>query len=443
MLISIKQYWINIKNSLWFLPTMMAISAVVLALGFIKLDEYVKNKNFPLEWLMYSGHGEGARSVLSTIASSMVTIAGVTFSITLVALTLASSQFGPRLLRNFTSDKGNQFVIGTFISTFIYSLIVLLNIQGSGNNASVPKISVVFAFLFAILSLGILIYFIHHVSISIQADFIIKSSYNDFKKVIDEYLLDESDSVGEMKDSDSLEQVKAEYVLLTKVYFNDSGFIQNVNYEGACRWAEKNNAIIEWLNYPGSFATIHHVLAIVYHNSALPHKAEQQIRKFMVTGVRRTPNQDLLFPLRQIVEVGVRALSPGINDPHTTISCIQWMGAALSDLAKKKFNSSILYDSNKNIRVIKKQISYQDIVDTCFDQLRLYAKSNVYVVVEILETIKKSLQITKSQDLRKVLNTKAADIYNETIEHWDEKQKLKIEKSYLEIIQLNEPIVVL
>lgn len=442
MELNIKQYWLNIKNSLWFIPTLMAISAIVLAFGFLRLDNYIMYKNFPVKWLIYGGQGDGARSVLSTIASSMVAIAGVTFSITLVALTMASSQFGPRLLRNFISDKGNQFVIGTFISTFIYSLIVLLSIQGSGNEVFVPKISVIFAFLLAILSLGVIIYFIHHVSTSIQADFIIKSSYNELKKAMGDFFLDEKDNVADSCSSDSLGAEKAEYILFTKMYFNDSGFVQDMNYVGAFKWAERNDALIEWLTYPGSFATVHHVFAVVHHRSLLPSKAEQNLRNLIVTGVRRTPNQDILFPLRQIVEVGVRALSPGINDPHTTITCIQWIGVALSDISKKEFGSTVLCDKNKNIRVIKKQITYQDIVNTCFDQIRLYAKSNIYVALELLDAIKKPLQITKNQELRNVLQTKAADIYLENIEHWNEKQNQEVERSYLEIMQLDQPTMI-
>ncbi|MEO7800564.1 MAG: DUF2254 domain-containing protein [Ginsengibacter sp.] len=434
--VRLKQYWFNIQSSLWFLPTIMALASVVLAFAFLELDSSITYKDFPIAWFIYGGQPDGARSVLSTIASSMVTIAGVTFSITLVALTMASSQFGPRLLRNFISDKGNQFVIGTFISTFIYSLIVLLTIRGSDDDEFIPKISVVFAFLLAILSLGVLIFFIHHVSTSIQADYIINSSYKDFRKVTDNYLLNEGDSVENIDISASLKQVKAEYLLSTEVHCDKSGFIQSVDYEGACKWAEKNNAAIEWLIYPGSFVTIHHVFAIVYHQSLQPLQTEKQIQDFIVTRYQRTPNQDLLFSLKQIVEVGVRALSPGINDPHTAITCIQWIGAALSELSTKKFGNPFLRDSSANIKVIKKQITYQDIADTSFDQLCLYGKSNIYVIETLLDAIKKPLEIPINKEFESVLKAKATDIYRETIHQLNDNQKLSIEKSYYEIMQL-------
>lgn len=443
MEVRIRQYWFNIRNSLWFLPTIMAISATMLAFGFLELDNHITYKDFPIGWFIYGGQREGARSVLSTIASSMVTIAGVTFSITLVALTMASSQFGPRLLRNFISDKGNQFVIGTFIATFIYSLIVLLNIGGSGEEVFIPKISVVFAFLLAVLSLGVLIYFIHHVTTSIQADYIIKSSFNDFIRLTNTYLLKEDENIEQVDSTSSLKQVRSEYLLSTDIFFFNSGFIQSVDYQGACKWAEKNNLVIEWLVFPGSFVTVYQRFSIVHHKSSLPQKAEQQLQDFIAIGYQRTPNQDLLYSLKQIVEVGVRALSPGINDPHTAITCIQWIGAAMSELSKKKFDSPVLNDKNGSFRVIKKQITYQDIADTCFDQLRLYARSNVYVVMEMLFAIKRTLRITNHKEFGKALQEKAEDLYHETIQQLDGPQKRAIEKTHREIMQLYQQIMML
>ncbi len=247
MEIQLKQHWFNIKNSLWFLPTLMALSAVIIAFGLLELDSTITYEDLPISWFVYGGQFDGARLVLSTIASSMVTIAGVTFSITLVALTMASAQFGPRLLRNFISDKGNQFVIGTFISTFIYSLIVLLAIRGSENDEFLPKISVVIAFLFAVFSLGGIIYFIHHVTTSIHADYVIKESYNDFKEVIKEYLLDQDEPCADISYTAQMKKVQVEYMLSTNCCFHISGYIQSVDYEGACAWAEKHGVVVEWL----------------------------------------------------------------------------------------------------------------------------------------------------------------------------------------------------
>ncbi len=353
--IRLSQQWFNIRNSLWFIPSVMAISAVILAFLLLEIDANIIYKNIPFDWFIYGGNREGARSVLSTIATSMVTIAGVTFSITLVALTMASAQFGPRLLRNFISDKGNQMVIGTFISTFIYSLIILLTIKGTGDDAFLPKVSVIFGFLLSIFSLGILIYFIHHVSTSIQADYVVKSSFHEFEALADEYFLTEKPPNDEAPLQDVLDELQTTNRFKQEVVFVETGYIQIVDYKGLCKWSEKNMLVTVMHVHAGDFATIHQTFAHLYYINDLPRDFEKEVMKYIVIDYQRTPNQDIQFSIKQIVEVGVRALSPGINDPHTAITCIHWIGAALAIIAKKHLKPAIIRDVKGNIRLTKKQ----------------------------------------------------------------------------------------
>jgi uncharacterized membrane protein len=437
MEIRIKQYWYNIKNSLWFLPSIMALASAVLAFTLLEVDGHIVYDDFPLKWFIYGGQRDGARSVLSTIAASMVTIAAVTFSITLVALTMASAQFGPRLLRNFIADTGNQFVIGTFISTFIYSLIILLSIRGSENDEFIPKVSIVFGFLLAIFSLGVIIYFIHHVTTSIQADYVIKASYNDFLKISSEYLLDAGDQHDHFDNAGESEEVKQKFHSACNVSFTSSGYIQSVDYAGSCKWAEKNDLVIEWLVYPGLFASIHQVFAVIHHKSGLAEDAEKQLKNFFVVDYQRTPNQDLLFSLKQISEVGVRALSPGTNDPYTAITCIQWLGAALSELSRKKIDSPVERDDHGTVRVIKTQITYQSVVDACFDHLIVYATSNIYVTAEILASIRKAVISSTNDPLMQVLKTKSTLIYASL--QGAGSLSPRIESDYREIMQARVP----
>ena len=148
----------------------MACLAVALALGAVELDKAATEDWLKrLSWI-YSGGAEGASLLLGTVAGSMIAIAGTVFSMTLVALSLASSQLGPRLLRNFMRDTANQVVLGTFVATFVYCLLVLRTIRRGDEVAFVPHLAVTIGVLLAIVSIGVLIYFIHHVSVSIQAD---------------------------------------------------------------------------------------------------------------------------------------------------------------------------------------------------------------------------------------------------------------------------------
>jgi uncharacterized membrane protein len=177
----LRAWWEYLRGTYWAVPSAMAMAAVVLSFGMIQLDEAVTAALLDrLSWV-YTGGPEGARAVLSTIAGSMITVAGVTFSITIVALTLASQQFGPRLLRNFLRDLGNQIVLGTFVSTFLYCLLVLRTIRGTDDSEFVPHLAVTLGVVLAMLSLGVLIFFIHHVATSIQASRIIAKVASDLE----------------------------------------------------------------------------------------------------------------------------------------------------------------------------------------------------------------------------------------------------------------------
>jgi uncharacterized membrane protein len=148
----------------------MAGAAVALSFALIEIDTWLGAKTVrDFDWL-YTFGPEGARAILSAIASSMITVAGLTFSITMLTLQLASSQFGPRLLRNFMRDRGNQIVLGTFTATFIYCLLVLRTVRGVEGSSFVPHLAVAFGVLLALTSIAVLIYFIHHIATAIRIE---------------------------------------------------------------------------------------------------------------------------------------------------------------------------------------------------------------------------------------------------------------------------------
>ena len=162
--------WTNVRTSFWFLPAVMAGGAMVLALATVAFDKQATDW-LTLNWgWVFTGGAEGASSLLAAIAGSMITIAGVVFSMTLVALSLASSQLGPRLLHNFMRDTTTQIALGTFVATFLYCLLVLRTIRRADEIVFVPHMSVTLGVLLAVVSVGVFIYFIHHLSVSIQAN---------------------------------------------------------------------------------------------------------------------------------------------------------------------------------------------------------------------------------------------------------------------------------
>lgn len=228
--------WDSIRSSYWFLPCLMVGAAVLLSISAIAIDFALPKKHNHVTWL-YSGDAEGARTLLATLAASMITIFGVVFSIVIVALTLASSQFGPRLLRTFLRDRVDQVAVGTFISTFVYCVLVLRVVKAYVSEPFVLDISVSTAILLALFSLGVLIYFINHLSASLQASHIIARVGADLDATIDT----EFELPAERAENDPASAVAAEVFASANIAVcaTRHGYIQAVDYAALVRIAER------------------------------------------------------------------------------------------------------------------------------------------------------------------------------------------------------------
>lgn len=183
-MVKLQQRWKELRASFWFVPSLIILGAIALALGLIEAESLGASEALA-DWPRLFGVGaEGSRGMLAAIAGSVITVAGVAFSITVVALTLASSQYTPRILRNFMRDRANQFVLGVFVGVFTYCLIVLGAIRGGGDRF-VPSLAVLGGFVLALISVGVLIFFIHHIALTIQAETIIASVTEETNEAID------------------------------------------------------------------------------------------------------------------------------------------------------------------------------------------------------------------------------------------------------------------
>lgn len=381
-------YWENLRSTYWFLPSLLALLAIVLAVATLTLDRYyIHNHVDGLRWL-YAGGPDGARSLLSTVAGSMITVAGVTFSITIVALTLASSQFGPRLLNNFMRDRGNQIVLGTFIATFIYCLLVLRTIRGEGGEVFVPPMSITVGLLLAIVSIGVLIYFIHHISTSINVEYVIAAVERDLDDAIErlfpqpknyfifEQELRHEDDIPEDFDRDA-----------RPVAVSRDGYVQTIDYSHLVRLGIEHDFLLRLERRAGDFVAEGNSLALIWPRERLDEELTDTINRAFIVGNRRLQMQDVQFVVNQLVEIAVRALSPGINDPFTAIACLDRLGSGLSNLAERSIPSAYHYDDENHLRLIGQSITFAEIVDTSFDQIRQYGRSTVPVLIRLLETI--------------------------------------------------------
>jgi uncharacterized membrane protein len=383
------QYWDRLRSSFWFLPALMTAGAVVLATASVALDRATTD-----DWLQglswaYSGGAEGASSVLGTIAGSMITIAGVVFSMTLVALSLASSQLGPRLLRNFMRDTGNQVVLGTFIATFLYCLLVLRTIRRADEIAFVPHLSVTIGVILAVTSVAVLIYFIHHISVSIQADNIVARVGRELIAGIDEifpqHLDDGVPDVPERQPpAGLLEAINREG---RPVNAGADGYVQSLDDESLVAAASKADVVLQVERGPGSYAVAGRPLVVAWPGERVSDELADQIQGAFVLGSARTPAQDIVFTVDQLVEIAVRALSPGVNDPFTALRCVDRLGSALCRLAQREMPSPYRYDGNNQLRVMAPALTFPQVADAAFNQIRHYSGSSAAVTIRLLETI--------------------------------------------------------
>jgi uncharacterized membrane protein len=383
----IRTLLIRLFSTYWFLPSTMAVLAVGLSFLTVRVDQVFEDRISSLFWL-YAGGPEGARILLSTVAGSMITVAGVTFSITIVALSFASTQLGPRLLDNFLRDRGNQIVLGTFISTFLYCLLVLLTIRGTSSQTFVPEISVTFGIALALMSIGVLIYFFHHVPSSMHAEEVVAAVGRELDKAVDKLLpgwpgirpfesepRDEQDIPAEFDDR------------ATGVSDTRSGYLQSIDYTALLALAREHDLLLR-INYrAGDFIPPEKDIVTLWPPKRLDEKVYQQINGASVIGVYPSWNQDIMYAVNQLVAVALRALSPGINDPFLAMSCIDRLCAALIRLAQKSLPPSYRYDENGKLRLITSSFSFEGVLDRSFDQIRRASAAEVAVTVRMLETL--------------------------------------------------------
>ena len=371
--------WDTLSSSYWFIPTLMLLAATGLAGATLAIDTVVAEDNGG-RWF-YAGGAEGARTLLSAVGGSVITVAGVVFSITIAALTQASSQFGPRLLRNFMRDAGNQVTLGTFVATFLYCVLILRSIPG-GEEAKVPHVSVTTAVVLAVASLGVLVFFIHHVSFSIQAPQVVATVWTEL-----------CDSVGHVypatvgRDGPPAGDAYRNTARRRTLPAPRSGYVQAVAGDTLMAVAGEHNLCIQVLHRPGKFVIEGTPLGELWGADEIGDDTMKALADAFIIGRHRTPEQDVEYMLDQMVEIAVRALSPGINDPFTAISCVNWLGEALCRLGRRGLPTPARYDDRGTLRVVTDAPDFAGVVDTAIDQIRQYGRKSAPVVIRLLEVI--------------------------------------------------------
>jgi uncharacterized membrane protein len=402
-------HWDRVRSSFWFLPALLAAAAILLALASVEFDRVVTDRWLDRLGWVYGGGAEGAAAVLETIAGSMMTIAGVVFSMTLVALTLASSQFGPRLLRNFMRDTSNQFVLGTFVATFLYALLVLRTIRREEEDLFVPQLSVTIALVLALAAIGVLIYFIHHVSVSIQADEIVGRVGDELDECIERLYPEQARPAHPGPDgcADSLALSFCKIEEARAVPAPRDGYLQYLDESLLLNRAIECDLVIRQIRRAGEYVTRDRPLLLVFPADRAEDKAVEPLTDAMIVGNQRTPAQDVEFAMSQLIEIAVRALSPGINDPFTAVRCVDRLGTAFYRLAQRPMPSPLRFASDHRLRLIFKPVSFAEMFGNALTQIRQHAVSSLAVSNRLLEVLGEIAEVARLAEDREAVRLHA------------------------------------
>jgi uncharacterized membrane protein len=410
--------WDSFRGNFWFLPTTMSIAAIVVCLLLLQFDQRV---GFILPETG-AGSLNSMRSVLAVLIGALVTALSIVFSSTVVVLTLAASQLGPRLLRTYVRDRSNQVLIGIFSSTVFYNLTALFVLGRLQESGGIPNFTVLGGFLMTCAALFVLIYFIHHVARNIQVPNVILNVSQELLNLIRNTY---PEIEGKEAATEEVTNERSELPeTVTPIHAVSSGYIQAVSTAVLMDLAKENNLVIQTMHRPGHFIIRKEVLARVHSNEPVPEEVESMIANCFILGNTRTATQDVEFVMIEIVEIAVRALSPGINDPFTARTCVDRLAEALCLLADRQQPNTDHFDDEGNLRLILDQGTFESFCGAAFHQIRQHASSDVYVLLHMMESLVRIMEHVRNIEQKKVLWHHAEMIHNagqRLAEEWDRK----------------------
>lgn len=394
-----RQFITNLRSSLWFVPGLMIIGSIALAFALIEVDGRIKR-----EWLIayprvFGLGADGSRGMLTAIAGSMLTVAALAFSLTLSIIAQASAQYTPRILRNFMRDRVNQFILGYFVSVFAYCLIILRTIRGADEIKFVPSLGVVVGLILAIGGIVVLIYFIHHIATSLQVTEIVKGIEQETIKVIENIFpeqMGESADETEIKRAEDVEEIADWH----RVDSLSSGYIQYVDTNDLLEFACDNNLYLRMEHGIGQF--IAEGTTLVSCSKSVDEDMVSTINGFYNIYRYRTIEQDAGYGIRQIVDIALKALSPGINDTTTAIICIDYLAVIVGKIADRKLPTTTRMKDGE-IRVFVKSPSFRKYVETAFDQIRINGKANLAIFTRLLKALSIVAERTTSDERKKII----------------------------------------
>ena len=371
----LRKFLTRLGETFWLLPAVLTLLGVFGAIGMVHLDRIGAVPAWLIdgEWV-YNGGGTGARTLLGAVASSTIGVAGTVFSITIAALSLAAGQMGPRLLRNFTRDRGVQLTLGAFLGTFSYALMVLRSVRTQEEGVFTPHLSLTIGILLAFVCVATLVYFVGHMASRINVDTVVELVSDDVREAIGRLTVEQPAPAPPPATFWAGE---------TAVVDRRRGYLQELDADSLADWAAAHGVSVRLLVRPGDYIFPGTPSAMVV---GATEGAEAAIRRASALGPTRVSSSDLEFAVRQLVEVAVRALSPGINDPHTAISVLDRLGASLCDVATACLPSGVHLRDGQPVLLVP-SVDYGGLCDAMFHMIRQNARGSAAVLIRMLEVL--------------------------------------------------------
>ena len=396
---------IALTGSLWFVPGVCVLIGISLAVGLTAIDVEIGHGWIAKQSRVFGVGAEGSRGMLSSIAGSMMTVASLTFSLTISTLATASSQYTSRLIRNFMRDRVNQFVLGYFVGLFGYCLVVLRSIRSGDEGAFVPSLAVFGGLVLALVSIGVLIFFIHHIAESIQASVILDRVTAETVEAIENLFPSEAGdpSLGQASMPDPAQDARTRWHAVTS---DAIGYVQSVDTQSMIKHAAEHGTVVRMEADIGAFVTPHSVLCTVAVVAAPDDAFKNAVRDCYSIGAARTIEQDPAFGVRQIVDIALKALSPGINDTTTGVMSVEHLGAILEAVGRRSIPDRYRA-ADGTVRLIALGRTFDTLLRLALDQIRHNSEKNVAVLVALLRTITGTARQTPDPVRRVLLHQQA------------------------------------
>lgn len=381
--------WLDaLRTSLWFVPGLIVLGAVVMAYALLALDGWLPGEWWQsIPWLdrLLDVGVDGARVMLQVIGGSMMTVVGVVFSITIAALTLASNQYTSRVLRNFIRDRANQAVLGSFLGIFIYCLLVMRSLSGLHVGSHAPPVALLMALVLAFTAVALLIFFIHHMAMGLQVSHIVVSIAHESLRAVDRHCLDSGDAQARAGAVDVAQSQGTGH----PVYADDSGYVVGVDHEALMDIATRAEGHVRVIRGNGDFVTRGERIAELHTPVEDVEDAQAALADAWAYGHQRTLENDPGFGMRQLVDVAMKALSPAVNETTTGLMCVNWLGVILERLVRCRLPPRVQV-RDEQVRLIADYPSMADFLALGFDQIRQNAVGNVAILkrqMEVLELL--------------------------------------------------------